>query len=435
MFRIRPRSAAAVLVLSSLAGWMLSGCSGAPPAPETTVSVEGATVQVRPISLIVSAEGVLFPVQQASLTPKITAPVRQFYVNRGDRVHRGELLAVLDNRDLAASMTAAKGHYDQAKANYISSVSSALPEAIQTATLNVGNTEAALAAQQKLYASESKLYLQGAIARKQLDATKVTLTAAQSAYQSAVKRLQSLKKSGESAELQAAKGQLEAARGQYLNASAQLAYSRILSPIDGVIAERTVFPGDIAPAGRPLIVVMNTSEVVARLHIPQQQAAELKLGNVSSISEPGLSQSIPGKVTVISPALDPGSTTVEVWVQAKNPNAELRPGASVTVSITARTFPKALVIPSSAILTSSDGAKSVMVVTAKSVAQSQVVSTGIEQGERVQILSGLHPGEEVIVHGAYGLPDGTRVKVAPAKPLPDELPSANLPSADSGLGS
>ncbi|MGH9684897.1 MAG: efflux RND transporter periplasmic adaptor subunit [Candidatus Acidiferrales bacterium] len=376
--------------------------------------METTVAKVQPIANVVSAQGVLFPIHQASLTPKISAPVRKFYVDRGSRVHRGQLLAVLDNKDLAAGVVSAQGAYDQAQATYESTTSSTLPEEIQAANLNLKDTKTSLAAQQKLYDSESKLYRQGAIARKQLDATEVALTAARSAYQTAEKHLKNLQASGAEQQQRAATGQLETAHGQYLNAAAQLGYTEMRSPIDGVVADRGAYPGDIAPAGTPLLIVMDTSKVVVRLHIPQPQAVQLKLGDSAKLHVPGLQTEVPAKVTVISPALDPNSTTLEIWVQADNTKGDLQPGTSVGVSIIAQTVPNALVVPDSAILTGKNGETHVMVVRADSLAYSQTVTTGIQQGPLIQILSGLKPGEEVIVGGAYGLPDKTKVKIAPA---------------------
>lgn len=403
---------------------LLSGCSGSTPStPEPVVTVETAPAKVGPITQIISAQGILFPIHQASLSPKITAPVRAFYVNRGDKVHRGELLAVLDNKDLAAAVVSAQGAYDQAEATYASTTTSTLPEEIQTANLTLKNTKTSLAAQQKLYDSEKKLFDQGAIARKQLDATEVALTAALSAYQTAEKHLKNLQASGATQQRKAAKGQLETAHGQYLSAAAQLNYTQIRSPINGSVADRAVYPGDVAPAGTPLLIIMDTSKVVVRLHIPQPQAVQLKLGQSASLQVPGLKADVPAKVTVLSPALDPNSTTVEVWVQADNPHNELQPGTTVGVSITAKTVPYALVIPASALLTGSNGETSVMVVKADSRAYSQKVETGIRQGSMVQIVHGLNPGEEVIVGGEYGLPDKTKVKATPAQPAPADTSS------------
>ncbi len=396
-----------------------TGCSGdtATP-PEPVVSVETAVAKVQTVTDFVTAEGVLFPIQQASISTKITAPVRKFYVQRGDKVHRGELLAVLENKDLAAAVVSAQGGYDQAQATYASTTSSALPEEVQTANLNVVDTRTALASAQKLYDSEKKLYQQGAIARKQLDSTEVALTAARSAYETAEKHLQNLQALGVSQQKKAAQGQLESAHGQYLGATAQMGYTEIRSPMDGVVADRAVYPGDIAPAGTPLLIVMDTSKVVVRLHVPQQQAEQLKLGQAASLQVPGLQTSIPAKVTVLSPALDPNSTTEEVWVEADNPGGELKPGTTVDVSIIARTIPNALAIPASAVLTESDGQTSVMVVKADSRAYSQKVKTGIQQGATIQIVSGIQSGQQVIVSGQYGLPDKTKVKATPASQNP-----------------
>ncbi|HZC43670.1 MAG TPA: efflux RND transporter periplasmic adaptor subunit [Acidobacteriaceae bacterium] len=401
---------------------VVSGCSSdnAVPPPEAVVSVETAPVKAQSITDVVSAEGVLYPIHQASISPKITAPVRKFYVQRGDRVHRGELLAALENQDLAAAVVSAQGGYNQAQATYASTTSSALPEEIQTANLNVVNTKATLSAQQKVYDSDSKLYQQGALARKQLDATEVALTAARSAYETAEKHLQNLQAVGESQQSKAAQGQLEQAHGQYMSAAAQLGYTQIRSPIDGVVADRAVYPGDIAPAGTPLLVVMDTSKVVVRLHLPQQQGELLQLGQAATIRVPGLEKDIPAKVTVLSPALDPNSTTEEIWVEADNRTGELKPGTTAQVSITAKTIANALVIPAAAILTGSDGQTSVMVVKSDSRAYSQNVKTGIQQGLMIQILSGLQSGEQVIVGGQYGLPDKTKVKVTTAGATPGE---------------
>lgn len=418
-FSILIRSFGVVAAMGSTLLVALSGCSSDKTAPpEPVVSVETAPAKMQTIADLVTAEGVLYPIHQASISPKITAPVRRFYIQRGDRVHRGELLAVLENKDLAAAVVSAQGGYDQARATYASTTSSALPEEIQTANLNLVNTRTALAAQQKLFDSENKLYQQGAIARKQLDATEVTMTAARSAYQTAEKHLQNLQALGVTQQKKAAQGQLELAHGQYLGAAAQMGYTEIRSPIDGVVADRAVYPGDMAPAGTPLLIVMDTSRVVVRLHVPQQQAELLRLGQAATLRIPGLDKDVPANVTVLSPALDPGSTTEEVWVEADNPRGELKPGTTANVSITARTIADALVIPASAILTKSNGQTSVMVVKSDSRAYSQSVKTGIKQGTLIQIVSGLQPGEQVIVTGQYGLPDKTKVKVTTASSNP-----------------
>lgn len=408
-----------MLFPSSCVVLVLTACSTSPrPAPVVPVSVEVAQVQRQSISEVVSGGGTIFPLHQASLAPKISSPVKAFYVNRGDRVHRGQLLATLENEDLSGAAIAAEGSFDQAKANYTKTIATSLPEQMQQAELGVQNAQAALDAQQKLYDSYLLLFEQHAGARKQVDQAAVTLTAAKNQALTAQKQLADLQSSGRSVETNAANGQMEAARGQYLSAAAQLGYTRLRSPIDGVVADRSVYPGDIAQAGTPLLIVMDVTSVVIRLHLPHPQAALLKLGDQGKIHIPGVNDAISAKIVVISPALDPNSTTVEVWVEAPNPDNKLQPGTSAQVDLLARVVPNATVVPLTSILTDSAGAKSVMTVTSDHHAKRQEVTTGIEDGGAVQILTGLQPGEFVIATGAYGLPDGTKVSPAPSSSNP-----------------
>ncbi len=185
--------------------------------------------------------------------------------------------------------------------------------------------------------------------------------------------------------------------------------------MNGVIADRPLYPGEMAAAGTPLLTVMDVSQVIARAHIPQQDAASLKLGDKATISAPGEEQSVEGTITVISPALDPNSTTVEVWVQAKNPEQRLKPGTSVQLSMLARTIPDALVIPAASLLTAEDGATSVMLVGSDNRAHQKPVKVGVRQGDQAQIVEGLQAGDRVVASGAYGLPDNTQIQVEDQK--------------------
>jgi len=139
-------------------------------------------------------------------------------------------------------------------------------------------------------------------------------------------------------------------------------------------------------------------------------AALLKAGDDATVTAAG-DIHVSAKVALVSPALDPSSTTVEIWVEAANPDGRLRPGSAVTVSIVARTLKDVVLVPASALLKSPEGANTVMIVS-DGRAHQVAVETGVHQDDRVQIAKGLSSGETVIVNGAYGLPNNTQVKVA-----------------------
>ena len=394
---------------------MLVSCSKKPDEIEPVVTVQTAVAQRGAIQQIISAEAVLFPRDQAAITAKIIAPVKTFYVNRGSRVHRGQLVAVLENRDLAAAEVENKGTYEQAQATYGLETTSALPEEWQKADFDLKTAKEAYDATQKVYDSRNVLFQQGALPRKQLDESAVALIQAKAQYELAEKHLAALQSAGKQQQMKAAQGQLTSAKGKYDGAAAQLAYTEIRSPIDGVVTDRPSYPGETPPAGTPLLTIMDTSSVTARAHIPQSDAAMLKPGDVATINAPGEAP-VQGKVTLVSPALDPNSTTVEVWVEAANPAGKLRPGTTVNVQMIAQTLNDAVVVPVSALLKTPEGQSTVMIVNADRAHQVSV-ETGIREGDRVQITKGLSGGETVIVTGAYGLPDNTKVKIAePASP-------------------
>ncbi len=387
-----------LLVVSLLA------CGGKEaPQANPTVSVQVATVARAKLQRKVTAEAVLYPFDQAAIVPKISAPVQKFLVSRGDRVHKGELLAVLEHGDLSASVAENKGAYDEAQANYTIATSSTVPQDLQKAELDFKAAQDQLNQAQYIYDSRQKLFAQGALAKKDLDQASLTLVQARNQFEEAKKHLDQLQSVGQAQQVKAAEGQLSAAKGKYEGAQAQLGYAEIRSPIDGVVTDRPLYAGEMASAGTPLITVMDISAVIARAHIPQSQAHLLQVGDPATLTVPGASDSIAGKVTVVSPALDPGSTTVEVWAQAVNPGGRLKPGTSVHLSIVAETVENAIVVPATAVLTGSDGSTSVMVVDSGAKPHQKSVKVEINDGDNVQVTDGLQVGEKVVTIGAFEL--------------------------------
>src|SRR6185437_13131906 len=323
------------------------------PTPE--VYVQAAHPQIQSISDQISADAILTPLAQAAISPKVSAPVAKFYVQRGAKVHEGELLVTLENKDLSAAVVDNKGAYTAAQATYDTATKAQAPEDLTKAKLDVAQAKATLDLDQSIVNARTELFTQGAIPGRDLDTAKATLVQAQAAFNIAQQHLDSLLKVGNEATIKNAQGTLEAARGKYLGAEAQLSYSEIRSPISGVITERPLFAGETAAAGTPLITVMDTSALIAKLHVAQTQAQNLRLGAPATVKVPGIDDPVPAKVSLISPALDPGSTTVEVWLRVENPRGTYKAGTPVHASITGRTVPNAITVPAEAIQTATDG--------------------------------------------------------------------------------
>jgi len=178
---------------------------------------------------------------------------------------------------------------------------------------------------------------------------------------------------------------------------------------------------------------MDILSVLAKGHIPQNCAASLKVGDQGTMAVPGIDEPIEGKVTVVSPALDPNSTTVEVWLEAKNPRHSLKPGTSVQLSLTAQTVKDALVVPASSVVAAPDGTPTVMIAGADGRAHQKAVKLGIRNGDDVQIVDGVTANDKVVATGAYGLPDKTKIKIEAAEaPAERSKEGAKAPSEGSG---
>ena len=415
--RISPRTKLSFSSLPlAVALFVFVGCSKKEPEVVPEVSVQVTAAKKGHVSRMVAAEAVVFPLQQAVVTPKISSTIKSFAVQRGARVRKGQLLAVLENADLSAAATQSKGEYEQAEGAYVTSTASSIPEQIQKAELDASSSQAAADAQKQIVESRKELFQQGALPRRELDAAAVALAQAQSQYQQAQKVLDDLRRSGKEQAVKSAGGQFNAAKGKLLASQAALSYSYIKSPINGVVTDRPLYPGELATANQPLLTVMDNSSLIAKAHISQAQAVGLKKGAEAEIRIAGQDDSIPGKLSLVSPALDPGSTTIEVWVQAAKPPDSLRPGMTVGISITAGTAQDAVIVPNNSIFQTNDGANYVVVAGSDNLAHQTTVQLGIRGVTETQITSGVNAGESVITSGGYGLPDNTKIKIeAPEK--------------------
>jgi multidrug efflux pump subunit AcrA (membrane-fusion protein) len=372
--------------------------------------VQVTAVSQATIRRIVHGDGALFPRDQASLMPKITAPVRKFYVNRGDHVKQGQLLAVLENRDLIDAAAESKGAVDQAESNLRTTEVATVPDSVVKAQTDAESAREARDNAQAVLDSRQQLFKEGALAGRLVDESRVAYAQAESQYRAAQEHLKTLQ-SAKQDQINGASAQVASAKAHYASQEVQVAYSRIVSPISGIVADRPLNAGEMANPGSPVITILDISKVIARVDVPQDQAPTVKVGQTAVITRPDSTEEVQGKVTVVSPAADPNTTTVQIWVQIDNPGERLKPGTAVHAAIATEVYKAATVVPVAAILPGETGGTAVLTVSSDSIAHKRKVTLGVREGNQVQILSGANPGEEVVVVGGMGLDDKTKVKV------------------------
>jgi HlyD family secretion protein len=394
------------------------GCNKPEEVPTPEVTVQVSTPRTGTINPTIYADATLSPIAQAAIAPKVTAPVRKFLVQRGAHVKAGELIAVLENRELAAAQFDNQGAYTAAQATYDATTQATVPEEYTKAQLDLAQAKANLDLDKAIVTARTQLLAKGAIPGRDLDTAKAQLVQTQAIYDIALQHLEALKTISNKASMQTAKGQLESARGKLLGAEAELSYTEIRSPINGYVTDRPLFAGETAPAGIPVITVMDTSALVAKVHLPQAEAQQLAVGGEASVAVPGIATPVPAKITLISPALDAGSTTVEVWLRVENPDNTLKAGTPVQATIAGKSVHNALLIPKEAVQVipggGAEGSSYFVLVLADGTAHKRPITLGIQTAREVQVLSGITTQDTVLTKGAYGLDEGTKVKIGSA---------------------
>ena len=406
-----------------LAGGVLTGCGKTKPKAAEAESEAATPVTVETavkgaIDRVVTADAVLYPVNQAPVTSKISAPILRVLVNRGDHVRAGQLLVVLEAADLAAAANESQYQYQQTQAAYDLLTGATVVDDRNRAEADVQTAKEALDAAKKLYDNRAAAQREGALAQKLVDDARLPMLQAQIQLEAAQKHLDSLNQVSQKQSTRAAEATMNAAKAHNENAVVQLAYAQIKSPISGVVADRMVYPGDTPVSGAPMLSIVDVSAVVARANVPVKDAMFIKVGRPARITGPD--GDIPGTVTVVSPAVDPTTTTVQVWVKADNPGEKLKPGATARVAIIAETIQNTMVVPATALLNGDEGGQKVMVVDKDNVAHEHIVSVGVRQGDRVQIVSGLAEGDQVVTSGGLGLDDKAKVAVQQPKSEDDD---------------
>jgi HlyD family secretion protein len=392
----------------------VSGCSrSADEAPEKpVVQVKVAPARIAEIPQVVTAPATIHPREQANVSARITAPIRELRARKGDNVQAGQVLAVLENRDLAAQREEALAALSDAEASLRKTEAGTVPADVERARGQLETARAALDQARKNYDRRRSLFQQGAIPQKDLLQSETELATARANFEVAQKSLELLQRQSAAGDVAMARARVEQARARLNAAAANLQYTDLRSPFRGVVTEQFQYPGDMAGPGTPTYTIMDFSAVTARAQVPESSAASIRRGQLCTFA--GIDNGIPvihGRVTVVNRAVDPARRTVEVWCEIAAPPPAVRAGVFGSLSVQIASVKSAVVVPAPAVQIN-EGTETgvVFVIDEKQVAHRREVQVGVAHQGQVQIRSGIQAGELVVTEGAYSLPDGAQVR-------------------------
>ena len=403
-----------VLLLVVLIVWRLKKSAGETETDVTpTVSVKVAKAEKGEIANPVSAVGTIWPREKADVGAKISAQIKKMALLKNKVVRAGEVIAVLESRDLEAQRAEAVAALNEARANERSLITGTIPKtnaedqkALLDARAKVNNARAT-------YERRRTLYEKGGISKKDLEASQLDLTTAEDELrlqeQTVTLRTSSLNPNDRAL----AAARTAQAQQRVATLDAQLSYATIRSPITGIVTDQFQYEGEFASAGGKLVTIADTSTVIVKAPFSDTAVAELKTGDtVTVVPTDSSAEEMHGQVTLLGRSSDPTNRTVEVWVTLANGDGKLRANGAAQVTVAANEKNDAIVVPASAVTleTSNANEGTVMVVDAENVAHETKVTTGIRTPDKIEIVEGLKGGETVVVEGNYALPDKTKVE-------------------------
>jgi HlyD family secretion protein len=419
--RVLGIAAAIVVLIVVILWWRSCHTTAAADATSVEVSVQVAKAERGTIAREVTAVATLAAQREATISPKIAAQIAQMPLLTNRRVRAGDVLVVLESRDVAAQRAEAASALTEAETTAHSTVNGAIPITNAQDTKAVRDARANLDTQEKTYERRKLLFEQGGISKKDLEATALAVTQAQDDLRVAEASASAHHAVTNPGDIQVAESRIQQARDRLRNLDAQLSYTVIRAPFDGVITGQFQYQGDLAAAGGKLVTIADATNLIAKTQVSEEVASALKPGDaVKIIPEDQPGQTFDGVISLVGHGADPQSRSVEVWARVPNPSGTLRPNGIARMTIAAQSVTNAVIVPASAITLDATNGNSgtVMVVDAKSVAHEVHVTIGVRTADRVQILSGLQGGETVVTEGNYGLPDGTKVTFASDKGAP-----------------
>lgn len=406
-----------VVVLASL----VVGCSR-PGAPAPGAPRDGGTQPPREVRVAPAEEiawerslrvtGELVEHEAATLSTKVAGRVAELAVDLGTRVKRGEPIATIEARDYELRVRQAEAALAAARALLglapeVSANDGAGDERVEPAnTAVVRKAQAELDDARRENRRLVELQKSGVSAQAELDASSARLAAAESGLQDAQELVQN-------------RVALVAQRHAELAlARQQLADTRIVAPFDGVVAARSVGTGDYLVVGAQVARLVRDDPLRLRLSVREVDAPQIAVGQLVRIALDGVATPFEGRVARLAPLLDPRTRMLTVECELPNPDGRLRPGSFARAEIVVEPSARALSIPLEALVTFAGIDK--VIVMDGGVAKETRIVVGRRRDDRIEVLSGLAPGAQVVL-APGGLQTGAPLSAAGAAPASQPL--------------
>ena len=387
----------------------LTGCGkGAPKQGPAALNVDVATAHRQDIGTSITLDGQIAPLEQSTLAFQQSGPIAAVYVNVGDRVRQGELVAKIDDSTLRAQLAQAQAAAAQQNAS-AQGAQAGLPIAQQQNSAAVQTAQAALANARLVYNQDEALFKQGYVSQAQLESARSQYVQAQNQYNNAQIGLRNNVVSAQS--VRAAAAGAQAAQAQAGVLQTEIGQTTLYAPFDGVVTQRMIDPGAMATPATPVVAVSRVDTVWININVPDENLPFVRSGTHVTFT----SSSLPGKtfsanVNTVNAVPTSGTLSYLARIQRPNPGDLLRGGMLVTATLPKESHKNAIVVPRTAVAQTEKG-NAVYIVNGDKAVEVPI-RVGIQTDTLAEVMSSrIQPGTKVITTRPDALKDGSVVAV------------------------
>ncbi len=406
------------------------------PVEEVYTAVKATTIAPTSIDKSITYSGKFEPVEQVSVVAKLGGTVTNTYKNVGDEVSAGETLYSVDDSDIRIAIDQANAQAQAANVaikqaeNSKNSITGAqyeqnilsLETSIKNLETQLSTAKDSLALAKTAYDNASTLYASGVVSKNEFDQAENAYNQAQASVTSLENQLTQTKQTYELTKnavvsentnsanigIEQAQAQAKSAQLAVENASKNLEDVAPTSPISGIVSTKGVMAGQMVGTGSVAYTISNIDEVVATINVTENVINKLSVGDTLDVEVSTVDGSFTGTITEINPVATQTST-YPVKIKIDNKDHVIKPGMFCQVSISTENSENAITLPRETVLRNMD--QLYVYVIEDGVAKTREVTTGIDNGKDVEILSGLSVGDVVITEGQTYVTDNEKVNL------------------------
>jgi len=414
---------------------LVSGCKKAVKEVETLVPVKLGQAEVGNLVEYVRENGTIYSQNDVNVSAKIPGRVEQVLVNEGDVVKKGQVLFILERKELEATVNQVRAAVSVAESRVDLAHAGARKQERQQVANAVAQAKKAYEIAEKNFqrmiklcngqdvagedleyfsletASCSSVNNQGGIVSKQqLEGVALQFKMAKEQYDSAKQQMSLVEEGARKEDIKAAESGLQQARAALNLAEITLGDAVIYAPASGIVSSRNIEPGEIAAPGVPVITIVNNRDVYVEIEVTERSIERLAVGQKAIVEVDALGgEEFIGMVSDIVASANPLSRAFKVKIAVDNKDGKLKTGIFARVSIETKFHKDVVLIPREAV--QSRSRRDVVFTVVNGKAKEVLVETGPFDKDRIIVTRGLNPGEKIVIEGQEVIGDGVKVQV------------------------